>query len=99
MARVSEASTTGPEGVRSTPSPLGKVGAEGGLSKLIRSAGVSRVSSKSKATPLGPTSGVIRSYMSVRRLLEAGGCRLSEVGGEEQGTEVRGGGEATSATK
>lgn len=67
MARVSDASRTGPEGGRSAPSPLGREGAEGGLSKLIRSAGgreglsVPFVSSNSKFALLGPTSGVSKS--------------------------------------
>lgn len=71
MARVSDASRTGPEGGRSAPFPLGREGAEGGLSKLIRSAGIWKrlsvpfVSSKSKSALLGPASGVSKSYASV----------------------------------
>lgn len=67
MARVSEASRTGPEGGRSAPSPFGREGAEDGLSKLIRSAGsreglsVPLVSPNSKSALLGPKSGVSKS--------------------------------------
>lgn len=67
MARVSEASRTGPEGGRSAPSPFGREGAEDGLSKLIRSAGsreglsVPLVSPNSKSTLLGPKFGVSKS--------------------------------------
>lgn len=66
MARVSEACRTGPEG-GSASSPLGREGAAGGLSKLMRSAGgmeglsVPFISSKSKLAVLGPASGVSKS--------------------------------------
>lgn len=88
MARVSDASR--PEGGRSAPSPLGRQGAEGGLSKLIRSAGdreglpVPLLSSNSKPAFLNPMSGVIKSYMSggdVRRSFETGGSTQARVGG------------------
>lgn len=39
MATVSDASRTGSERGRSAPSPLGRAGSVGGLSRLIRSAG------------------------------------------------------------
>lgn len=78
MARVSEASTTGPEGGRSAPSPLGRERAADGLSKLMRSdRGRERlpvfVSSKSKFALPGPAAWAAKSYTSdacVRRLLE-----------------------------
>lgn len=84
MARVSDASRTGPEGGRSAPSPLGREGAEGGLSKLIRSVGgrkglsVPFVSSNSKFALLAPTCGVSKSYVSdrdVRRSFEISASR------------------------
>lgn len=83
MTRVSDASRTGTERGRSAPSPLAR---EGGLSKLMRSAGgmkglsVSFVSSKSKSAFMNPASGVSKSYVSnaaVRRSLEAGASRLA----------------------
>ena len=70
MARVSGASTTGPEGGRSASSPLGREGAAGGLSKLMRSERgreglpVPFASSNSKATFLRPMSGNVKSYTS-----------------------------------
>lgn len=70
MASVSEASRTGPEGGRSAPSPFAREGAEGGLSKLIRSAGIREglsfplVNSKSKSAILDATPGVRKSYVS-----------------------------------
>lgn len=69
MARVFEASTTGPVMGRSAPSPLGR---EGGLSKLIRSSGIREalpvplVSASSKSAFLGPALGVSKSYVSER---------------------------------
>lgn len=72
MARVSEASRTGPVGGRSAPSPFGREGAKGGLSKLIRFVGIKMglsvplVNSSSKSAPLGCTSGVSKSYVSER---------------------------------
>lgn len=95
MARVSEASRTGPEEGRSAPSPLGREGTEGGLSKLIRSAGsreglsMPLVSPNPKSAVLGPTSGVIKSYVS-----EGNGSRTACAG-----IEVIGKGEETSATR
>ncbi len=106
MARVSDASRTGPEGGRSAPSPLGREGAEGGLSKLIRSAGgreglsVPFVSSNSKFALLGPTLRVSKSYVSggdVRRSFKTGASRPAGTRVEEIG--VTGKGEATSATR
>lgn len=103
MARVSEASRTGPEGGRSAPSPFGREGAEGGLSKLIRSAGsreglsVPLVSSNSKSVLLGLTSGVSKSYVSesdVRRSFEVSASTTAGAG-----IEVIGKGEGTSATR
>lgn len=67
MARVSDVSRTGPEGGRSAPSPLGREGAEDGLSKLMRSGGgsdglsVPFVSSNSRSA--SPVSGVSKSYL------------------------------------
>lgn len=80
MTRVSEASTTGPEGGRSASSPLGQEGSAGGLSKLIRSEGgreglpVPFVSSNSNSVFLSSTVGAVRSYRwgaGVRRSLGA----------------------------
>lgn len=104
MARVSDASRTGPEGGRSAPSPLGREGSEGGLSKLIRSAGgwedpsVLLVSSNSISALSRParrgsaTSGVSKSYVSdgiARKSLES----------EASWAGVVGRGEGTSATR
>lgn len=103
MARVSEASTAGPVRGRSAPSPLGR---ERGLSKLIRSSGISEalsvplVSSSSKSAFLGPPSGVSTSYVSergVRKSLEARASVQAGAGTEIMG--VMGNGEGTSATR
>lgn len=103
MARVSEASRTGPEGGMSAPSPFGREGAEGGLSKLIRSAGsreglsVPLVSSNSKFVLLGPTSGVSKSYVSESDVRRSFDVSASTTAGA--GIEVIGKGEGTSATR
>lgn len=103
MARVSEASRTGPEGGRSAPSPLGREGAEGGLSKLIRSAGIAEgvsvplVSSSSKSAFLGPMFGVSMSYVSESEVRKSFGGRASRRAGA--GMEVMGKGVGTSATR
>lgn len=105
MARVSDASRTGPEGGRSAPSPLGREGAEGGLSKLIRSAAweglsVPFDSSNSKSAFLGPASGVSKSYGSegpVKISFETSVSALGGAGVLEIG--VTGRGEGTSATR
>lgn len=103
MATVSEASTAGPVRGRSAPSPLGR---EGGLSKLIRSSGISGalavplVSSSSKSAFLGPASGVRKSYVSERgvwKSLEARASVRAGAGAEIMG--VMGNGERTSATR
>lgn len=78
MTRVSEASTTGPEGGWSASSPLGQEGSAGGLSKLIRSDGgleglpVPFVSSNSNSVCLSSAFKAVRSYRfdtGVRRSL------------------------------
>lgn len=103
MARVSEVSRTGPEGGRSAPSPLGREGTEGGLSKLIRSAGIAEgvsiplVSSSSKSAFLGPTFGVSMSYVSESDVRKSFGGRASRTAGA--GMEVMGKGMGTSATR
>lgn len=103
MARVSEASKTGPEGGRSAPSPLGREGAEGGLSKLIRSAGIAEgvsvplVSSSSKSAFLGPTFGVSMSYVCESDVRKSFGDRTSRTAGA--GMEVMGKGVGTSANR
>lgn len=85
MARVSDASRTGPEGGRSAPSPLGREGAEGGLSKLIRHVEgreglcVPLVSSKSKTAFLGTVSVDRKSYVPDRKSLEIGALTLAGV--------------------
>lgn len=91
MARVSDASRTGPEGGRSAPSPLGREGAEGGLSKLISSAGgeeglsVPFVSSNSTSALTGRrASGARKSYLSgghAKRSFETGATTLGGVEG------------------
>lgn len=97
MASVSEASRTGPEGGRSAPSPFAREGAEGGLSKLIRSAGITEglsfplVNSKSKSAILDATPGVSKSYVS-----ESDVVKSMEV---SAGIQVMGKGEGTSATR
>lgn len=99
MARVSDAS-------RSAPSPLGREGAEGGLSKLMRSAGGSEglsvpfVSSNSKSALVGAMSGVSKSYLPesiVGRSFKTGASRLTGAGIKEMG--VMGRGEGTFATR
>lgn len=103
MARVFEASTTGPVRGRSAPSPLGR---EGGLSKLIRSSGIREalpvplVSSSSKSAFLGPASGVSKSYVSERGARKSFEVRASLRAGA--GTElmvVIGNGDGASATR
>lgn len=68
MTRVSEASTTGPEGAWPASSPRGQEGSAGGLSKLIRSDGglealpVPFVSSNSNSVRWSSAFGAVRSY-------------------------------------
>lgn len=98
MARVSDASRTGPEGGRSAPSPLGREGAEGGLSKLIRSAGGREGLSVPFVSPSSRL-GVSKSYVSessAKKSFNMGVSRLRGAGAEEMG--VTGRGEGTSAT-
>lgn len=104
MARVSDVSRTGPEGGRSAPSPLGREGAEAGLSKLMRSVGGSEglsvpfVSSNSKSAC--PVSGVSKSYLpesTVGRSFETGASRMTESGVKVIG--VTGRGEGKFATR
>lgn len=103
MARVFEASTTGPVRGGSAPSPLGR---EGGLSKLIRSSGIREalsvplLSSSSKSAFLGPASGVSKSYVSqrgVRTSLEVRALLRAGAATELMG--VIGNGDGTSATR
>lgn len=105
MARVSDASRSGPEGGRSAPSPLGREGAEG-LSKLMRSVGgsvglsVPFVSSSSRSAFVSAMSGVSKSYLPesiVGRSFKTGASSLTGAGGKEIG--VTGRGEGTFATK
>lgn len=106
MARVSDASRTGPERGRSAPSPLGREGAEGGLSKLMRSAGGSENlsvpfdSSSSKFDLLGPASGVSKSYVSdidVRKSFETGTSRPMGVTGKGEGTSATRGADSSAS--
>lgn len=106
MARVSDASRSGPEGGRSAPSPLGREGAEGGLSKLMRSVGGSEglsvpfFSSNSKSALVGAMSGVSKSYLPVGivgRSFETGASKLT--GAEVKEIAVTGRGEGTFATR
>lgn len=103
MARVSEASTTGPVRGRSAPSPLGR---GGGLSKLMRSSeireafSVPLLSSSSKSAFLGPASGVRKSYVSergARKWLAFGPLLRAGAGAKIMG--VIGNGDGTSATR
>lgn len=102
MARVSDASRTGPEGGRSAPSPLGREGAEGGLAKLMRNSvgrevlSVQLVSSKLKSF-LGPVLVPRKSYLSDVRLFESGASKLAMAGDEKKG--VAGRGEGMPATR
>lgn len=87
MARVSRA-----WGGRSAPSPLARVGAGGGLSKLIRSSGMAEgvsvplVSSRSKSPPLSPASGASMSYAPVSDVGRWLGGAGMEVIGRGEGT-------------
>lgn len=99
MARVSDASR--PEGGTSAPSPLGREGAEGGLSRLMRLAGgegrsVPFVSSKSTSAFLGGASGVRKSYESVSEVRKSF-WNSGSTGADVRG--VMGSGVGTSATR
>lgn len=105
MARVSDGCRTGPEG-GSASSPLGREGAAGGLSKLMRSAGgmeglsVPFIISKSKSAFLGSMSGVSKSYVSdadIRRLFNGNASRFTGTGLE--GIGVTGKGEGMPETR